>query len=247
MGVPVLMYHSVCAPPGGDPSPFVVSRRTFEAQLRYLRANGYYSPTLAEALAPGFAPPPGRRPVLLTFDDGYADNHTVALPLLLEHGFRAALFPVSDLGRGRTWWGGAGPRAQLLAPAQIREMAACGIEVGSHGISHRRMSQLDDRELQAELHDSRAALEDILGQPVRHLAYPYGDVDDRTKRAVRAAGYTAAFAVNSGPLGLRDDPFEIRRVLVGNIGAAGYMFAKVMGIEKLVRWGRWAWRMAARF
>ena len=232
----VLMYHSVSHDDEvGSPSPFRVSRSTFARQLGHLRSR-YHARTLDEGIVST-----ADDDVLLTFDDGYLDNYTVAFPLLQEFGLNAAIFVVADFQRRRNWWDDALPtrNAPLLEPRHMREMATHGIEFGSHTLSHPVLSQLGDVALRNELADSKHAVEDIVGRPVHHLAYPYGYVDERTKDAVRAAGYKAAFAVNSGPLRPTADLFEIRRLLMGDSSNWLYIHSKMLGVEKMVRWAYW--------
>lgn len=239
----VLMYHSVAHDRDDGPvSPFKVSRSSFGAQLSHLRTRGYRTPPLDEGITSG-----ADADVLITFDDGYLDNYTVAFPLLQEHGLRASLFVVADFQRRRNFWDDEAPsrNAPLLEPRHMREMAAHGIEFGSHTLTHAALSRLGDVALRRELVDSKHAIEDIIGGPVRHLAYPYGDVDRRTKAAARAAGYTAAFGVNSGPLRPATDRFEIRRVLVGDSANVFYLHSKLLGFEKFIRWAYWSCRPTA--
>lgn len=224
----VLMYHSVTTRDDPPPSDFIVTASAFKAQLRHLKERGYRTPTVDELIDGRALVEPGRPSVMLTFDDGYLDNYTVALPLLLEHGFTATVFAIADFRRRENWWDAPPSRGcPLLEPRQMREMQAHGIAFGSHGLSHRAMSSLSDADLTRELVDSRHRLEDLLGAPVRSLAYPYGVVCGRVKRAAARAGYHAAFAVSSGPYSLRRDLYEIRRNVITNVASDLYMAVKL--------------------
>lgn len=224
---PVLMYHSISTRDEPAPTDFVVSVRAFRAQLKHLQKRRYQTRNVDDVLA-GKPATPDRPAVLLTFDDGYLDNYTVALPLLLEHGFTATVFPVADFRRRENWWDDPPARGlPLMEPRQMREMHAAGIAFGSHGLSHRAMSELSDEDLTRELIDSRHRLEDILGAPIRSLAYPYGLVSERVKRSVERAGYLCAFAVSSGPFSLRRDLYEIRRNVITDVASDLYMSVKL--------------------
>jgi peptidoglycan/xylan/chitin deacetylase (PgdA/CDA1 family) len=242
----VLMYHRVCADRDAGPSEFVVSAATFRRQLRWLAERGCWTPRLSDVLrAGGRAPRRPGQPVILTFDDGYADNLAHAIPALREVGFTAALFPVLDLERRtNTWDDEPALRAPLLSVGELREVEAAGVELGSHGLRHRHLTRCSDAELHEELVRSREVLAEIAARPLPVLAYPYGEVDPRVKRAVRAAGYEAALAVNSGPLELAADRYEIRRQRVMDSASDAYLSVLLSGTEKLWQWSKWRVRSA---
>jgi peptidoglycan/xylan/chitin deacetylase (PgdA/CDA1 family) len=237
----VLMYHRVCADAEWRPSEFVVTASTFRAQMRYLAEHGYYTPRLSDVLRAGGKAPRGRRtPVLLTFDDGYRDNLENAVPVLREHGFTAAVFPVLDLSRRLNCWDQAPAlRAPLLDERELRAVEDAGLELGSHTMTHPWLTRSGAAELADELARSREVLARVAARPLPVLAYPYGDVDARVKRAVLEAGYSAALAVNSGPLEIGADPLEIRRQRVGNGASEAYLRLILSGAEKLYAWSKW--------
>ncbi len=237
----VLMYHRVCADDEWRPSDFVVAASTFREQMTYLAEHGFWTPRLSDVLAGGGCAPrrPGR-PVVLTFDDGYADNLANALPVLRELGFTAAFFPVLDPRRRVNDWDEAPEmRAALLTADGMRALEDAGMQLGSHTLTHCRLTSSTDAELAEELAESREILASVASRPLPVVAYPYGDVDERVKQAARAAGYEAALAVNSGPLDLRADPFEIRRQRVGNSSRPAYLRFVLSGTEKLYAWSKW--------
>jgi peptidoglycan/xylan/chitin deacetylase (PgdA/CDA1 family) len=243
----VLMYHRVCADGEAGPSEFVVAASTFRRQLRWLADHGFWTPRLSDVLrAGGRAPRRPGRPVILTFDDGYADTLERAVPALREVGFTAALFPVLDLERRMNVWDDEPAlRAPLLSVRALRAVEEAGLELGSHGLRHRWLTRCGDDELREELVRSRKVLASVAARPLPVLAYPYGDVDARVKRAARAAGYEAALAVNSGPLELGADPFEIRRQRVADRASDAYLGVLLSGTEKLWQWSKWRLRKAA--
>ena len=241
---PILLYHRICRDDEWRPCDFLVTATVFREQMKYLAHGNYYTPRLSDMLA-GQAlrpqiPQTRKTPVILTFDDGYADNFENALPILQEFGFTAAVFPVLDLGRRFTWWNDAPAlRAPLLTPQDIRSMEAAGIEFGSHSVSHASLTHMSDSELADDLTRSREVLGSIVERPLPVLAYPFGEVDQRVKRAVQRTGYSAALAVNSGPLGIHADLFEIRRLPVANFANDAYMKLKLWGVDKFYRWLKW--------
>ncbi len=238
---PLLLYHRICPDDEWHPSEFLVTATVFREQMRFLARGNYCTPRLSEMLTwNGRAPHTGKTPVVLTFDDGYSDTFEIAFPILKEFGFTAAVFPVLDLRRRFSWWvAEAAVREALMTPENMRTMEAAGIEFGSHTMSHPRLPLSSDAELMEELTRSREVLASIVARPLPVLAYPYGEVNPRVKRAVQQSGYSAALAVNSGPLGIHADPFEIRRVCVTNLSSEAYMKFTLSGAAKLYRWFKW--------
>jgi peptidoglycan/xylan/chitin deacetylase (PgdA/CDA1 family) len=133
----------------------------------------------------------------LTFDDGYEDFLGAAVPTLETLGFSATVFVVAGmLGEENTWEHRGGPhlRLRLLEAAGVREVSERGMEVGSHTVTHPRLSGLDPEMLAREVVDSRQMLSEILGGPVEGFCYPYGDLDGPAVQAARGAGYVYAVA-----------------------------------------------------
>lgn len=193
-----LMYHSV-GDTRDDPYLVTVAPDRLAGQLRWLSRRGLTGVSMRELLA---AHAEGRadRLVGLTFDDGYADFLTEAVPLLRHHGHTATVFVLPGLLGGANSWDSEGPRKPLLTADGIREARAAGMEIGSHGLLHRDLTALGDADLAAEVHDSRRLLTEITGTAPDGFCHPYGAVDPRTLLAARAAGYAYACAVDPGPL-----------------------------------------------
>ena len=218
---PVLMYHSVDHF-DEDPHLVTVSPARFGRQMAWMRARGLRgvgTRELLEAHAAGRA----RGLVGLTFDDGYADFATRAVPALVRYGFGATVFVVSGrIGTYNAW--DDGPRKPLMTAEQIRAVAGVGMEVASHGRHHVSLPETDDTELREELEESRAVLEDLVEGPVTGFAYPYGHATAREVEAVRAAGYDYAcdirpeeagrHALPRTYVGDRDGPLRLRVKLV---------------------------------
>lgn len=153
-------------------------------------------------------------PIALTFDDGNASDLTIALPQLLKRNLKAEFF----ISTGKIGIDG------YLDEAQIREIARAGMEIGSHGISHRAWRDFDESGLKTELEGSRAALEEILGSPVVRAACPLGSYDRRVLRGLEQAGYRRVYTSDGGPsrsdqwlqprtsLGPADGPDSTRRL-----------------------------------
>lgn len=207
---PILLYHDLMglqSPNGRGPS----GKETLARQMRYLASHGYTtlsSEQFCDLLdAPGSVP---HRAVCLSFDDGWGDFYEDIFPILAELGLVATVFIVTAVvgGQYEAW---SGPRPSVMPPtlswSQIEEMSRAGMSFGSHTQTHPRMTNLSPSRLAEEVTVSKQVLEDHLGRPVSLFAYPYGVFDDAAKRAVRDAGYRAAFVWTSKEL----DRFELRR------------------------------------
>lgn len=210
--VPILMYHVLGTPSPGTPFPSLfVPAAELRAQVGWLAANGYHAITLQQLLAGwrGTEPLPPK-PVVLTFDDGYLSDYTVALPALRRYGWPGVLnLAVKNLGPGD------------IAPSQVRKLIAAGWEIAAHTISHVDLTTVDAARLREETAGSRAVLQRRFHVPVDFFCYPAGRYDARVVAAVRAGGFLGATTENAG-LGRPDQRYTLARVRVGpGEGAAG--------------------------
>lgn len=217
----VAMYHSV-GDPSDDPYRITVTPGRLAQQLRWLRRRGLRGVGVRELLA-ARARGGGRGLVGLTFDDGYADFVTAALPVLRRHGCGATLFVLPGRLGGDNAWDPLGPRKPLLGADGIRHAAAEGVEIGSHGLTHVDLTRADDLTLKSEVAESRALLLELTGAPVDGFCYPYGTVDARAVAAVREAGYAYACAIDPGAL---TGPHALPRLHIGQQDTAWRLYLK---------------------
>ena len=213
--VPILMYHEIAARPE-TASRLAVSPDQFAAQVGYLHDAGFSTLTFTEA-AELLAADPGRLPakaVVLTFDDGYADFHSQALPVLDKYGFTATVFVttgwIADAGRYAAG-PGLGP---MLSWSQIREVAAAGVEIGAHSHGHPQLDQISRSQLRDELTTPKDLLEEGIGQSVPSVAYPFGYSSAPVRESVRAAGYQHACAVANAMARPGADQLAVPRLTV---------------------------------
>ncbi len=213
--VPILMYHEIAARTNTT-SRLAVAPSTFAEQLTFLHDEGYRTLTAAD-LWQALSSPDHElpdNPVVLTFDDGYEDFHSQALPVLTRFGFTATVFTttgwIQDAGRPPTV-----PRpGRMLSWSQVVEVADSGIEVAAHSHQHPKLDQIPPDQLREELTVSRAQLEDKLGSPVPGLAYPFGYSNAKVREAARGVGYTYACAVRNELLNEASDPMALPRLTV---------------------------------
>ncbi len=216
--VPILMYHSIAEHVSPRFKPFTVSPQVFAEQMAYLHQHRYSPLTvsqLAAALAPG-GPRLPERPVVITFDDGFADFYSAALPVLQRYGFAATLYVATAYVGGTSRWlrhEGETER-RMLSWEQLREVSACGIECGAHSHSHAQLDTLTPAEAQFEIERSKELLEEQLGQAVESFAYPYGYSTVGVRRQVQEAGFRSACAVKHAMSSERSNPFALARLMV---------------------------------
>ncbi|MET9878070.1 polysaccharide deacetylase family protein [Actinacidiphila glaucinigra] len=213
--VPILMYHAVTDTPAPATRGLSVTPAAFAGQMTLLGARGFTplgTAELAEAWRTGRPLP--RRPVLITFDDGYEGVHRHALPVLKGLGFRATLFVSTGWLRGPYELPGAALDT-MLDWDQVRELDAAGVEIGGHSHTHPQLDQLGDERLWFEVLRCKEVLRDELGTAPVSFAYPYGYSSRRVRRAVRFAGFTSALAVGNALADRRRQaPYALARVTV---------------------------------
>ena len=217
----ILMYHGV-ADVAEDPNQLCVTPARFAEQMAWLKRRGLRGvgiSALVDAMRAGHQ----RGLVGITFDDGYVNVLEAALPELLRHDFTATMFIISGRLGGKNEWDD-GPSWPLMSAEQVAELAAAGMEIGSHGATHVRLAGLGAGQLADEVSGSRDSLGRLTGSPIRGFAYPYGSMDAAARQAVLAAGYDYACAVETplAALGLTALP----RIYAGQQDTASRMAAK---------------------
>jgi len=211
--LPVLLYHHV-GPRQPGAYPFLtLSYAKFERQMRWLRQRGYTAIRSADWISwkrgAGALP---RKPVLITFDDGYADLVQYALPVLKDYGLTATIFiPTRCIGKTNEWDDGTWALLPLMNRAQIREWAAQGIEFGSHTRTHPDLTTVSRERLKDEIEESARELESITGSRPVAFAYPYGCFSDEVRDCVSRV-FDLSFTTREGINCLGDDPFLLHRL-----------------------------------
>lgn len=202
VSIAVLYYHSVQDMPG---SSAVVSPIQFAEQMQYLADNGYRPLTMAEFsdIMEGKAAAPDK-PVLLTFDDGYVDNHSTVMPLLKKLGFPATVFMspgVMDDKRFITW-------------EQAKDLRDNGWDVLPHGMTHPYLTKLTPEEQAVEILEARKQIEEQLGVTADVFCYPYGQYNNATLKILADNGFRYAFTIEQGKTTPDQHPYKLTRVFV---------------------------------
>lgn len=199
--IPVLVYHQInAAPIKGQPfRSLYVSPGAFTRQMNFLKLLGYTGLSMS-GLRPYLCGERTGKVVGITFDDGYLNNLTHALPVLARNGFSSTCYAVSNLvGQTNRWDEVIGiAQTPLMDADQLCQWVAGGQEVGSHTATHVNLPDMDDRECHAEIASGKTELESLTGQPVRHFCYPYGHFEPRHINMVRAQGFQTATTTQRG-------------------------------------------------
>lgn len=215
--VPILVYHQISeAPPRGAPfRSLYVSPSSFSRQMALLRLLGYQGLSMS-ALQPYLRGEKNGKVVGITFDDGYRNNLTHALPVLQRHGFSSTCYAVSNLlGKTNEWDRGIGiAQVPLMTADELCLWVAGGQEVGSHTQNHARLLQIDDHTALAEMTGDKAALEGLLAAPVQHFCYPFGEYAPQHVAMARQAGFNTVTTTQRGRSSDRNDLAELPRVPV---------------------------------
>jgi peptidoglycan/xylan/chitin deacetylase (PgdA/CDA1 family)/glycosyltransferase involved in cell wall biosynthesis/SAM-dependent methyltransferase len=214
--VPILMYHRIAIDGPVALARYRMAPDLFAAQIATLYRAGYRTITLEDWVSAIIRnePLPGK-PIILTFDDGYQDFLTAAVPILRYYGFSATVFLVADrIGGFAEWDGHFGDAAPLLSWNEVRALQEVGIEFGCHSSIHWPMTGMHLAELTEDTVRARALLEEGLAAAVPTLAYPYGAENEFVRRVVGDLGFRGAVTCEPGISRLGDDLLRLPRIEV---------------------------------
>ena len=218
----ILAYHGLGdSTVDEDPWFLRVRPATFRAQVDLLLDAGAAFVTVEELAreAAGENPAPGR--VALSFDDGMDDNYSVLLPILREYDIPATVYVVTGLIGKRNPWMSESSGARMMTEHELRGLAAAGIELGAHTVSHRDLSRLDRHECLSEMVRSREDLQRLTEGDVATFAYPFCRYGSDAVSAARDAGFVAAVTCHGRGSWSR---YEMKRSMItGTDGVARFV------------------------
>ena len=209
--IPILTYHKFCD--GESPDEYTINVDLFQKHMKYLKDNDYRVISLTqllECVKNNFYP---EKPVIITIDDGFKSIYNHAFPVLKEYNFPATLFLYTDF---------IGNNSNQLTWAEIKEMIAEGLEIGSHTLSHANLLNMKKNESYSDYHDrikkeiqlSKNILEKNTGSPVLSFAYPYGVYSQEIMMMAKEAGYKALLNVNSMNNSIPINTYSLNRQII---------------------------------
>lgn len=249
--IPVLMYHGI-GNVAGIAHPYFETKTSpvvFARQMQYLRDSCYKPVDLDQAvtmLRSGKCP---ERTVVITFDDGFRDFYTHAMPILQQHRFPSTMFVVSSFtgsGSGTECFAGR----DLMSWNEIREVAALGVQIGSHTVSHPRLYSLSPAAITMELQESKQTIEEKLGRTVTSLSYPYAfpEQDNGFKKWLRTcmteAGYSSGVTTVVGSAAPLSNHYLLPRIPVNEYDDESLLEAKLEGSYDWMHLPQLAYKLA---
>jgi peptidoglycan/xylan/chitin deacetylase (PgdA/CDA1 family) len=247
--IPILLYHSISDAPEPWIAPYSVSPATFARHLNLVVESGRTALTVSElgAALAGRAPLPPR-PVVITFDDGFAD-FVGAAEMMAEHRLSSTLYVTTGALRGSPRPPKmALPPAPMLDWAQLDHVMKLDVEIGAHTHTHRQLDTMHSTDVAQEIRQSKDLLEQACGRSIPSFAYPHGFQSGQTRRLIAAAGHTSACAVMNAFSSDSDDIFALARLTVGSTTTpermAGWLSgsgARIAPYREMFRTTLWRW------
>lgn len=203
VNVPVLMYHSINYEKGNE---LRVPKEVFREHMKYLHDKGFSTLTMEEyynAITKGKKVP--KKPVLVTFDDGYKDNYTNGFPILKEYNIKGTIFVITST---------IDNSSSYLSSSEIKELQQNNIDIESHTVNHVELSGLSYEEQLQELKDSKELIDRLLNKNTIAICFPVGKFNDDTINACKKAGYKLGFTTKPGFSNFEQGAYKLKRLRI---------------------------------
>lgn len=216
--IPILMYHQVVEKEISSPHKIFITAAQFEKHLLFLKKSQFTSLTFGDlyrfktGILPWSEFP--KKPIILTFDDGYENNLTLALPLLKKYNFKSVIYLLANPHTTNYWDKNSGAPSLPLMSREQRQMISEFMEVGSHGFDHKKLSEMTDKEAYHEICDSKIQLEKEFKKTIYSYAYTYGVRHPMASEFCKKAGYEYAVNTTTGGFHHEEDPYSLFRVSI---------------------------------
>jgi peptidoglycan/xylan/chitin deacetylase (PgdA/CDA1 family) len=235
--IPILMYHSICDMSEEEKHPYyrtVTSPNVFAKHMAYLHENGYLTITPSQAAdqLSGGIPPGVSKVAVITFDDGFADFHRNAFPVLERYGLTATVYlPTAFIKEKRTSF----KFRECMTWGEIRELQNSGISFGSHTVTHPQLYGLEMPLLKEEVETSKQIIEQQLGSSIDSFAYPFAfpeadpEFKGNLREILKGAGYSNGVCTSIGTAKVGNDRFFMKRLPVNTCDDMVLFEAKLVG------------------
>lgn len=216
--IPILMYHQIVDEGFTSPHKIYITEKNFEKHLLFFKKEGFTTLTFKDLYEfkmglKDFSLFP-KKPLILTFDDGYVNNLTKAAPLLKKYGFTGVIYLLAHHHTSNYWDSDSGaPNMELMNASQRQEISQF-MEIGSHGFDHKKLSNMSLEEAQTEITDSKKALESEFHQTIYSYAYTYGIRHEFSSLIAASADYKYAVNTTTGGFHHEEDPYSLFRVSI---------------------------------
>lgn len=200
--IPILMYHSIS---DDDPNNnLLVPPSMFEEQMAWLEANEFTAMDLDEALDAMETGKVPKRPVVITFDDGYSDNYTSAFPSLKNHGLKATFFVITD----------GVDDGYYMSSEMLKEMQSNGMSIQNHTANHLELDKLSREDAYDTIKRGQDFLRNNIGSDANYLCYPVGKYNSETIEIEKELGIKAATTTQGGISSIDDGLYQLKRVRI---------------------------------
>jgi peptidoglycan/xylan/chitin deacetylase (PgdA/CDA1 family) len=218
--IPILMFHQVLSQKPTQDSSFYVTKDRLD-ELFCILKRWQFTPVTFEYLekikAENLIEKLPKKPIILTFDDGYQNNFTLLLPLLKKYQFNCVLFLLGERHTYNFWDNPIEKDVSMLMnETEIKEFRAFGNEIGAHTMKHVKLTELDVETSKNEIIESKRKLELLLNQKITSFSYPYGMAREIHYEIVANAGFKFAVLTNSGSFNWSKSSFELYRINIPN-------------------------------
>jgi len=217
---PIMMYHKVVDQPLQTQHRIFVTKHTFEKHLKFYKFFGFQTLSFKDLADFWHLRRPmsefPKKPLMITFDDGYLNNLQNAVPLLQKYGFQSTVFLLANTKMKANSWDEADgtPQLPLMNSVERLQLKKTGQEIGSHGFEHSKLTSMTEQQTWAEIHDSKAILEKEFAENIFVYAYTYGLKNEFSEQAVEKSKYDFAVNTTTGGLHISENPYSIFRVSV---------------------------------
>lgn len=202
--IPILMYHSI-----SDANPdnnLLIPPEMFKEQMEWLKNSGFTTMTIDEAVDSMTTGKVPKKPVVITFDDGYVDNYTKAFPILKENNMKGVFFVITDYMSETA--------LNFMSIDMLKEMKASGMEIENHTSNHLELNSLSREDAYNSIKNGQNFLKDILGIESKYLCYPVGRYNEVTIEIEKELGIKAAVTTEFGTSSSEDGFYELKRVRI---------------------------------